>query len=597
MTVRNFIGKALTVLVSASLLASCGGIKGEGETVSGATVTLSGYTSGTTLSKPSTGDTPSMAAVPGAVVQILTMDGILVATTTTDSNGRYTVDVTKGENYIVRVSRGNVVLKAVVVTPGANTTVNVTPRSSAIVRVLADNLGNSGLGEINVDVTGSVSQVDLDVLISVIVAHVAFDDLVTVIETEISTDGDYDDNSGDTVGDGSSYPDITIIIVVIGGDGGNDTTPPSAPAVTGTTPTSDTTPIWSWTSGGGGNGIFRYKLNDADLTSGATYTVELFYTPSSPLSDGDHTLYVQERDGAGNWSSTGSKALTVDIKSLEWGTLNATAFAPGRSRHRTLVFNEKLYMVGGRNHIDLPFPYLTGEVWTSTNGTDWNLITDSLSVGSYGFSVVAFNNQLWIVGGVGNKHTYSSEDGIAWKDVGESSFGERYYHSSLVFDGKMWIFGGNKGHGTNGGSDVHYSDDGINWIETTGDGGFGFVESGQAVVFNNKIWVNGTKGMFYSDDGVSWDKAPNFNSQSSGSNSIKTVVYEDKIIVIQGLATPFGHVYSSSDGINWKKFVTKNLDRQSFTTTVFNGKILTIGGMRGDTIYSDVLYLLDTSML
>ncbi|HPD95594.1 MAG TPA: hypothetical protein PLA24_06840, partial [Tenuifilaceae bacterium] len=89
---------------------------------------------------------------------------------------------------------------------------------------------------------------------------------------------------------------------------------PSAPSVTGTTPTNNTKPTWNWTSGGGGNGTFRYKLDDNDLTSGTTETTDLFYTSATDLSEGNHTLYVQETDGT-NWSASGSFTITIDLTS------------------------------------------------------------------------------------------------------------------------------------------------------------------------------------------------------------------------------------------------------------------------------------------
>ena len=88
--------------------------------------------------------------------------------------------------------------------------------------------------------------------------------------------------------------------------------PPTAPIVSGTTPTNSTTPTWSWSPGGGGNGTYRYKLDNSDLTSGATQTTSTSYTPGSGISEGSHTLYVQERDAAGNWSSSGSRAIVID---------------------------------------------------------------------------------------------------------------------------------------------------------------------------------------------------------------------------------------------------------------------------------------------
>jgi hypothetical protein len=86
-----------------------------------------------------------------------------------------------------------------------------------------------------------------------------------------------------------------------------DTTAPTAPSVTGSTPTNDTTPTWSWSSGGGGNGTYRYKLNSGSWST----TTGTSYTPSA-LGEGTQTLYVQERDTAGNWSSSGSRSVVID---------------------------------------------------------------------------------------------------------------------------------------------------------------------------------------------------------------------------------------------------------------------------------------------
>jgi hypothetical protein len=93
-----------------------------------------------------------------------------------------------------------------------------------------------------------------------------------------------------------------------------DITPPTAPVITAVSPTNNQTPTWSWTSGGnGGNGNFKYKFNSSDLTTGATETNLTSYTPALPLAAGVNTLYIQERDAAGNWSATASKSIVVDL--------------------------------------------------------------------------------------------------------------------------------------------------------------------------------------------------------------------------------------------------------------------------------------------
>jgi len=91
-----------------------------------------------------------------------------------------------------------------------------------------------------------------------------------------------------------------------------DITPPNAPTVSGPTTTGNATPTWSWSSGGnGGNGTYRYKLNDSNLSTGATETASTTFTPGSALPESTHTLYVQERDAAGNWSASGIFAIQV----------------------------------------------------------------------------------------------------------------------------------------------------------------------------------------------------------------------------------------------------------------------------------------------
>ncbi|MHC4504125.1 MAG: hypothetical protein ACYTFI_12525, partial [Planctomycetota bacterium] len=91
-----------------------------------------------------------------------------------------------------------------------------------------------------------------------------------------------------------------------------DTTAPDAPLVIGATPTTDTTPTWIWTSGvSAGNGTFRRQVDGEDPGSW-TQTTAVDYTPATALPVGPHTLYVQETDDAGNWSTSGSFEITID---------------------------------------------------------------------------------------------------------------------------------------------------------------------------------------------------------------------------------------------------------------------------------------------
>lgn len=107
-----------------------------------------------------------------------------------------------------------------------------------------------------------------------------------------------------------------------------DTIPPDAPVVSGTTPTNNTKPTWTWLSGGnGGNGAYQCQL-DGGTWGGCTSP----YTPASALSEGAHSLNVQERDDAGNWSVSGSKAIVIDVTAP---SLSVSVFADSQSTNST----------------------------------------------------------------------------------------------------------------------------------------------------------------------------------------------------------------------------------------------------------------------
>jgi hypothetical protein len=125
-------------------------------------------------------------------------------------------------------------------------------------------------------------------------------------ELPLSPDGEYTlcVRESDAAGNWSEPECVSITI---------DTLAPNAPSVSGPVATRNLRPTWSWLSGGGdGIGQYRYQLNGTD-EEGWSLISQLTFTPIEPLGDKlTHTLYVQERDAVGNWSSSGSWAILVD---------------------------------------------------------------------------------------------------------------------------------------------------------------------------------------------------------------------------------------------------------------------------------------------
>jgi Big-like domain-containing protein len=92
-----------------------------------------------------------------------------------------------------------------------------------------------------------------------------------------------------------------------------DTTGPAAPKVLGPAQTSSL-PRWTWSSGGnGGAGFFRFRQGDADFPAGAPESRDTVFSLAAAVNGTTYTLYVQERDLAGNWSPAASLPIKYDL--------------------------------------------------------------------------------------------------------------------------------------------------------------------------------------------------------------------------------------------------------------------------------------------
>ncbi len=123
-----------------------------------------------------------------------------------------------------------------------------------------------------------------------------------------------EENSDGTLNVSIKTNQVNAVFVLVISDDVIAKNKPNPPAILGADITNLKRPAWSWVSGGGGgNGNYRYKLDDEDLTQNAIATTEPNFTPAEDLSEGTHTLYVQEMSDSNYWSDSGSKAVKIDI--------------------------------------------------------------------------------------------------------------------------------------------------------------------------------------------------------------------------------------------------------------------------------------------
>jgi large repetitive protein len=122
-----------------------------------------------------------------------------------------------------------------------------------------------------------------------------------------------------------------------------DRVAPSAPTVSGpASPFAGNAPTYTWATGGGGAGYFHYML-DTDSGYGAD-TNAVTLTPT--VSYGRRYFYVQERDAAGNWSSSNYKYLWVYptwIMPLQYETVDRSPTVKWASSFSTAYYYDVFY--------------------------------------------------------------------------------------------------------------------------------------------------------------------------------------------------------------------------------------------------------------
>jgi len=139
------------------------------------------------------------------------------------------------------------------------------------------------------------------------------------------------------------------------------------------------------------------------------------------------------------------------------------------------------------------------------------------------YSIVKWNDSLWIIGGNiggdshGSNDTWFSRDGIKWTEAtSHAAFKARSHHSSIVFDNKIWIYGGFSSERNQRGTytitqinDVWYSLDGKIWEPAAPIAGFSPTEPIYVVANGHQIYLSSGSETWSSGDGVNWGLVKN----------------------------------------------------------------------------------------
>lgn len=237
----------------------------------------------------------------------------------------------------------------------------------------------------------------------------------------------------------------------------------------------------------------------------------------------------------------------------------------------------------------------TSEVWSSPDGVDWTLELDATNTQferRHAHNVVLWNDKLWMLGGDNhqghdNHDVVSSSNGVTWTvelGTGEGQTPPPWHSRVLmmagVYDNKLWAAGGQQLSGSDEDNviynDVWSSADGVHWDQVADNapasetrwapcGGMT-----QLAEFRGEMWLVGCAAyrgvlghLTYNDvwsttDGVTWTK----HAQPPWNGKIfhNVLVWDDKLWVIAGYSHggkngwPAGNTsetWYSEDGETW----------------------------------------------
>ncbi|MFC1600781.1 LamG-like jellyroll fold domain-containing protein [Candidatus Sumerlaeota bacterium] len=328
------------------------------------------------------------------------------------------------------------------------------------------------------------------------------------------------------------------------------------------------------------------------LLSGVLDEVVIF---DRALSAGEVALLASDNDanGVADFWEAGDAGVTWTeaTDSAQWGA---------RSRHRSVVYDGKMWVIGGWADAS---PYYN-DVWHSVDGENWTSATLAAPWSArMGHSLVVYDNKMWVIGGFDGSDlndVWYSSDGANWTSATLAApWSVRVGHTSVVYDGKIWVMGG---QGSPKQNDVWYSTDGANWTSATLAAPWEGRMGHSSVVHDGKMWVIGggntppsLNDVWYSTDGANWTSAT-LAAPWSGRDEHTSVVYDGKIWVIGGLQNPpvlhQNDVWYSADGANWTSatLAASWSARDEHSSVVYGDKIWVMGGYDSSGPCNDVWY-------
>ena len=238
-----------------------------------------------------------------------------------------------------------------------------------------------------------------------------------------------------------------------------------------------------WLLGGFYGGLKNDVWSSID---GVAWTELTQVAPFSARNGHTSSVFKDKLWIIGGWSEGEAKNdVLFSEDGINWTEAIKNAPFSGRFGHTTVVFKNKLWVIAGTADDDTAIH--DNDVWYSEDGVNWTAATANAPFsGRYGHTTVVFDDRLWVMGGRDNggvkNDVWYSNDGVNWTEATPAApFTERYFYAATIFDDKIWVID----------EDIWFSTDGINWTEATDAAPYSDIRSHTTATFNDKIWVVG----------------------------------------------------------------------------------------------------------
>jgi hypothetical protein len=312
------------------------------------------------------------------------------------------------------------------------------------------------------------------------------------------------------------------------------------------------------------------------------------------------------------------KNYLVTVRKSPWRKVGNGPFRP-RDGAGLVEYKGKIWLIGGwfgSSQGSGNYYAETNEVWNSSDGINWELISEDNEApwtGRHAGGVVVYNDYIWVISGDGYSDVWKTNDGINWELVTNNPpWGKRYGPYVAVFNNKLWLIGGvdwwnNNGdwvreEGTKAFNDVWSSTDGANWVRELEFASFaqrGMIQG--YTVLNNELYIcgGGSRAIWppysvYNDiwktnDGKNWTRVTH-NAAWSPRLHHSVVTFNNKLWVIAGTSNTEDLLndvwYSDNGGISWRQLKHSFFQRtHAASFCVFQGKLWMVTGYYHNEIW------------